>query len=169
MFLWMTWAEDLNVYCLWMTLKWEMLTPLRRDHDKLEGWGITDHLKFNRKKQWILQSPICVQTGAKRLKPCRKGSKGSSWWQAECEPAAWLAARRANHTVLGCIKPSTASWVAEGAVLLCWAAASSRALSADWDATKWEYRCKTIRERPKENYEDWWSEGQDVWGADEVP
>lgn len=66
------------ILSLWMILNWEMLTPLRNDHDKLDSWGITNHLKFNKKRWWILQSRICVQTGATRLKPCRKGSRGPS-------------------------------------------------------------------------------------------
>jgi len=98
---------------------------LQRDLDRLESWAITNHMKFNMNKCWILHlgrsNPgFMYKLGDKRLEssPAERhlgvciGSKLNR--SQQCAPAA----KKARH-VLGCIKHSTASWLREVIVPLC--------------------------------------------------
>lgn len=71
-----------GILSLWMTINWEeLLTPLResrkalqRDPDKLKGWAITDHMKFNKSKHQILHLEWGIPSYSYKVGDNRLGS-----------------------------------------------------------------------------------------------
>ncbi|KAJ7419449.1 hypothetical protein BTVI_25205 [Pitangus sulphuratus] len=96
---------------------------LQRDLDKSEGWAITNHVKFNKRKCWIVHlgwgNPGCTgRLGNERLESsARKGLgvlvNGKLNMSQQCP-----GSQEGNH-VLRVIRQSITSWLREGIVLLC--------------------------------------------------
>ena len=87
----------------------------QRNLDRLEGWAITNHMKFNTIKYWILHlrrgsSGYLYKLGDERLKSSHTERDLGVWVSGEFNVSQQcaLAAKRANH-VLRCIKHSIGS------------------------------------------------------------
>lgn len=95
---------------------------MQRDHDKLEGWAITNHMKFTMSKCciWHLgqgNPGYTHRLGDKKLESNPSKKDVGVLPDGKSNQCA-LAAQRASRT-LGCIRPRTASWAGGRAVSLC--------------------------------------------------
>ncbi|GAB0180473.1 spindle and kinetochore-associated protein 3 [Grus japonensis] len=140
----------------------------QRDLGRLENWAITNCMRFNKGKCWILHLGRGNPGYTHRL-----GDETLETSHAERDLGVLVnsklnvsqqcaqAARKAN-CILGCIKHGIASRSREGIVPLCTGAASPRVLCAVLGATVQKGH-KTIGEGPKEgNKNGEGSRGEDV-------
>ncbi|GAB0188707.1 mitochondrial enolase superfamily member 1 [Grus japonensis] len=141
---------------------------LQGDLDRLENWAITNRMRFNKGKCWILHlgrgnpgytyrlgDEMLETSHAERDLGVLVDSKLNM--SRQCAQAA----RKANR-ILGCIKHGIASWSREVIVPLCAGVASPQVLRAVLGATVQKGH-KTIGECPKEGNKDGeGSRGEDV-------
>lgn len=112
---------------------------LQRDHDKLEGWAITNHIKFTMSKCYIRHlgqgNPgYTHRLGDKKLESNPSKKDVGVLPDGKSNQCA-LAAQRANRTLRG-TRPSAAMCKGRGCpALLCAGAASHPALGAGLGAT----------------------------------
>ena len=95
---------------------------MQRDHNKLEGWAITNCVKFKKSKSPILHlqwsNPGCMYRLGDESLESSAAERVKAGGKLNLTGQHALAARKANCTP-GCIRPSTASQVKGGVVLLC--------------------------------------------------
>ncbi|KAJ7423223.1 rna-directed dna polymerase from mobile element jockey-like [Pitangus sulphuratus] len=134
---------------------------LQRDLDRLEGWVITNHMKFNKDLCQILHlgwsNPECTyRLGSKKLESStvERDQGILANHKLNMSQQCALAARRAN-CVLGCIRHSIANQSREVIVLLYSALLWPHLeYCVQFWAPQYKKDLKAIREHPREGHED---------------